>query len=265
MSNQPIAVDYHGQHLSAIDRNGQPWFTAEVVGKQLGYNDANYRRAAVNLYNRHQDEFSDDDTCVINLMTNPQGGNPNTRVFSLSGIVLLGFFANTEPAKRFRQWAKAELEARMRQRSEQPVAEASASSNQITIDKDLYIKLLEAKLELAPKASTAETPVALASSNGRSRAARRRALKQAGAIPAIGWSNNSARHTDDSPLLEIPERQQDTKHRNRRKGASVSQVEHDRIVLLHSRGWQRKYIAMHIGCDICTVREHLSFEQGGGQ
>ena len=258
-----ITVDYHGQHLSAIDRNGQPWFTAAAVGKQLGYNEANYRQAARNLYLRHRDEFSDADTGEIKLSS--PGGTQETRVFSLSGIVLLGFFANTGPAKRFRQWAKAELEARMRQRSEQPVAEASASSNQITIDKDLYIKLLEAKLELAPRAPTAETSVALASSNGRSRAARRRALKQAGAIPAIGWSNNSARHTDDSPLLEIPERQQDTKHRNRRRGASISQVEHDRIVLLHSKGWQRKYIAMHIGCDICTVREHLSFEQGGGR
>ena len=112
MSKQPITVDYHGQQLTAIDRKGQPWFTADTLGRCLGYNDSNYRKATLNLYNRHSDEFSEADTFVINLMTKSRG-NPSTRIFSLSGAIKLATFASTSFGKQFRQWAWAELEARM--------------------------------------------------------------------------------------------------------------------------------------------------------
>ena len=137
MSNQSITVDYHGQQLTAIDRNGQPWFTAAVVGRELGYTKANARIGVANLYNRHRDEFSDSDTGVIKLITNPLGGNPSTRIFSLSGIMLLGFFSNTDRAKQFRQWAKTELEMRMR----------SGPSNQLDAIANLQAELMRARPE----------------------------------------------------------------------------------------------------------------------
>ena len=85
-----------------MEVNGEPWFTADVVGKGLGYAQQQARKSVGYLYQRFSDEFRGNDTCVINLMT--QGQRRVTRVFSLSGIVLLGFFANTEPAKKFRQF-----------------------------------------------------------------------------------------------------------------------------------------------------------------
>lgn len=46
---------------------------------------------------------------MLNLGTNPQGGNPNTRIFSQTGCILLAMFANTARAKDFRAWAKRVL------------------------------------------------------------------------------------------------------------------------------------------------------------
>lgn len=106
-----IQTDFHGQTLTILHHDGQQWLTAEQVGLALGYAEANARQGINNLYNRHSDEFTDQDTFVIKLMTNPLGGNPTTRIFSATGCQLLGFFANTTRAKAFRQWAKQVLAA----------------------------------------------------------------------------------------------------------------------------------------------------------
>lgn len=107
--NQPLSVqksDFFGTPIQIIDHNGQRWITAEQAGLALGYNEANARIGISNLYSRNKDEFTEADTFVINLITNPQGGNPNTRIFSATGCQLLGFFSNTKRAKDFRAWAK---------------------------------------------------------------------------------------------------------------------------------------------------------------
>ena len=107
MMQSLIQADFHGQALTIIDHAGQKWLTAEQVGLALGYAEANARTGVTNLYNRHVDEFTEQDTCAINLMA--QGQNRNTRIFSATGCQLLGFFANTTRAKAFRQWAKQVL------------------------------------------------------------------------------------------------------------------------------------------------------------
>lgn len=96
---------FNGVEYQITDYNGQYWLTAEQIGKALEYSEDNQRKAINNLYNRHNDEFTDEDTFVINLMTNPKGGNPTTRIFSKTGCIKLGFFANTPKAKQFRQWS----------------------------------------------------------------------------------------------------------------------------------------------------------------
>lgn len=102
-------LDFMGLALNIIDHNQQRWLTAEQVGLALGYEPSKARQGVNNLFKRHEDEFTDADTFVIKLMTNPQGGNPNTRIFSQSGCNLLSFFANTQRAKQFRAWAKQAL------------------------------------------------------------------------------------------------------------------------------------------------------------
>ena len=99
------ALTFRDTRLDVIDRNGQRWLTAEQIGLALGYAPDNARKGVIKLFNTHSDEFTEADTFVAVLATNSRG-NPNTRLFSSSGCILLGFFANTARAKEFRVWAK---------------------------------------------------------------------------------------------------------------------------------------------------------------
>lgn len=109
MTNHPQTIDFNGLEIEVIEHQGQLWLTADQVGICLGYAEDSARIAVVNLYNRNADEFTEIDTFVIKLMTNPQGGNPSTRIFSPTGCNKLGFFANTARAKEFRTWASRVL------------------------------------------------------------------------------------------------------------------------------------------------------------
>lgn len=111
MSQQLITAEFFGHPVSIIDHAGKRWLTAEQVGRCLGYDETNARTGIGKLYSRHADEFTEADTFVVKLTTNPLGGNPNTRIFSATGCIKLGFFANTAMAKQFRAWAAQTLEA----------------------------------------------------------------------------------------------------------------------------------------------------------
>ena len=96
------------QQIAIIDHNGQKWLTAEQLGLALGFTNNRARDGINNLYRRHADEFSEEDSVTIKLMAT-DGKNYDTRVFSLSGCNLISFFANTPRAKEFRTWAKVQL------------------------------------------------------------------------------------------------------------------------------------------------------------
>lgn len=104
-----IPAEFQGVKLNIIDHQGKRWLTAKQIGLALGYNEANANTGITNLYSRHADEFSEADTLTIKLMANPAGGNPNTRIFSDTGCILLCMFASTPRAKAFRLWAKETL------------------------------------------------------------------------------------------------------------------------------------------------------------
>ena len=123
-----ITADFNGTSVTIIERDGQRWLTADQIGLALGYNPANARAGLNNLYGRHTDEFSSADTCVIKLMT--QGQMRETRIFSATGCIKLGFFASTPKAKEFRTWA-SEVLAEHSSRAVQAVQE-SALSEQAT-------------------------------------------------------------------------------------------------------------------------------------
>jgi hypothetical protein len=103
------SAEFLGTPVSILDHAGRRWLTARDVGRCLGYAADRAGDAITTLYRRHEDEFGPDDTGTIKLMGNPQGGNPNTRIFSHSGCVLLAMCANTPRAKDFRAWAKRVL------------------------------------------------------------------------------------------------------------------------------------------------------------
>lgn len=100
-------TEFFGTPVRIIDHAGQRWLTAEEVGLCLGYTPGNARQGIGHLYRRHEDEFTEADTCEVNLAS--QGQSRAMRIFSATGCQLLGFFANTERAKQFRAWAKSVL------------------------------------------------------------------------------------------------------------------------------------------------------------
>lgn len=115
-----ITAEFFGAPVSIVDHAGKRWLTAEETGRCLGYAKANASQGVRNLYNRHADEFTDADTCQINLIW--QGQQREIRIFSGTGCRLLGFFANTPQAKKFRAWAAQTLEAVA------PIAEAAPAA-----------------------------------------------------------------------------------------------------------------------------------------
>lgn len=104
----PITAEFNGTPLTIIERDGHKWLTADQVGCALGYAEAITRISVMKLFSRHQDEFTELETCVVKLTTGCRG-EQNTRIFSATGCIKLGFFANTKRAKKFRAWASEVL------------------------------------------------------------------------------------------------------------------------------------------------------------
>lgn len=103
-NTQLTPAEFFGTPVSILDHEGRQWLAAEQAGLCLGYNPANARQGVLKIFERHQDEFTEEDTCVVKLTT--QGQARDIRIFSATGCNLLGFFTNTARAKDFRVWAK---------------------------------------------------------------------------------------------------------------------------------------------------------------
>lgn len=105
-------LSFNGIDFNVVQHSGQPHLTlAEVAralyGKEGGDQSdapfANGVRQLNTLYRRHSDEFRPDMTALVKVQT--PGGMQEVRIFSLRGCHLLGMFARTEVAKKFRCWA----------------------------------------------------------------------------------------------------------------------------------------------------------------
>lgn len=205
MAEQLIAAEFFGNPVSIVDHSGKRWLTAEQVGRCLGYSEENTRKGISKLFNTHADEFTETDTCVVNLATQNSSpetttnsrGNPNTRIFSASGCIKLGFFANTARAKQFRTWAAATLETVGAAPAALPSVEASlkmtrqkerialemfvaghdiaAIGKHIGVSRSTASLVLHGKYQFAPGAGTPECSPALIAAV----AARHLAIEQA--------------------------------------------------------------------------------------
>lgn len=105
--NHAISAEFHGTPISIVERDGQKWLTAEQAGLCLGYDESNARNRVTKIYERHADEFTDEDTYAVKMTAKGQGRT--LRIFSATGCIKLGFFANTVRAKDFRAWASKVL------------------------------------------------------------------------------------------------------------------------------------------------------------
>lgn len=94
--------------FTVVDLDGQPWLRGPEIANALGYERAD---AIARIHKRNADEFTQEMTDTVNLTVS---GNlqSSTRIFSLRGAYLLGMFASTPPAKRFRRWVLDVLEGK---------------------------------------------------------------------------------------------------------------------------------------------------------
>lgn len=93
------ALTFNDVTLSPITYQNSPWIRSVELARALGYSS---EKSVSNIYNRNQDEFSNDMSVVINLSTTD---NPApSRIFSLRGCHLVAMFARTPVAKAFRRW-----------------------------------------------------------------------------------------------------------------------------------------------------------------
>lgn len=126
--NAPIQ-QFNPTQIAIIDHNGSKWLAAEQLGLALGFSEKRARDGVNNLYNRHIDEFSEQDSVTIKLMAT-DGKAYNTRIFSHTGCNLLSFFANTPNAKQFRKWAARVLAGEIQPQSSQ-LADLAAQNSML--------------------------------------------------------------------------------------------------------------------------------------
>lgn len=81
-----------------IERDGEPWFTAEEIGRNLGY--ANPRDDVNRLYQKNKTELTLYSTTAKTAAVD--GKSREMRVFSEEGTYLLTMLARTPKAKEFR-------------------------------------------------------------------------------------------------------------------------------------------------------------------
>ncbi|WP_025244274.1 Bro-N domain-containing protein [Candidatus Sodalis pierantonius] len=108
--------------LETITHNGQFWFTSAELAKALEYSDA---KSVSIIYSRNKDEFTEQMSLVINLITNGINSRLRekaVRIFSLRGAHLIAMFANTPIAKEFRKWVLDILDREVGQPVYQPEA-----------------------------------------------------------------------------------------------------------------------------------------------
>lgn len=94
--------EFEGTQLAVIEHRGEEWFTAEDIGKALGFKDR-YAEAIHKIYRRNKDEF--EGLSVHTKLVGTDGKRYEHRLFNAQAAVKFGFFAKTTRAKAFRHWA----------------------------------------------------------------------------------------------------------------------------------------------------------------
>lgn len=105
-----LPLVFESTTFEVITRNDQPWLKAADLARALGYSRSD---KITRLFERNSCEFTDSMTAVVETPTLGLSGNlvTQTRIFSLRGAHLLGMFARTAIAAKFRKWVLDVLEA----------------------------------------------------------------------------------------------------------------------------------------------------------
>lgn len=110
-----LAVFDKGKELQFIEENGEILFTAEEVGRHLGY--GNPAEAINRLYQRNKSELKH--YAVSVKLTGTDGKSYERRAFSEEGVYILSMLARTNEAKKFRARVALLLRRLRRERAAQ--------------------------------------------------------------------------------------------------------------------------------------------------
>ncbi|TEB10016.1 BRO family protein [Pelotomaculum propionicicum] len=97
MSDELLPVLAQDGELTVVSVDGQPVVTARALARALGYADD---RSVLRIFNRNKDSFTERDSFVVdmrgvvNLTTNPQGGDPHIRLFTKRGALKICMKSN---------------------------------------------------------------------------------------------------------------------------------------------------------------------------
>lgn len=92
-----LAVSDNGLELNYVEKDGEILFTAEEIGKQLGYGDP--AKAVSNLFNRNRNELK---LYSSILKVRDSNQSSDLRVFTEEGVYIISMLARTNEAKKFR-------------------------------------------------------------------------------------------------------------------------------------------------------------------
>lgn len=106
-----------GPALDYIEQDGQVLFTAEEVGRHLGY--ANPAISVNKLFRQNENELKHYSTCTKTVQVD--GKLRETRAFTEEGVYILSMLARTNEAKRFRARVALLLRRVRREREERMI------------------------------------------------------------------------------------------------------------------------------------------------
>lgn len=150
-----LAVFDKGKELNFIEENGEILFTAEEVGRHLGY--GNPAEAINRLYQRNQSELKH--YAVSVKLTGTDGKSYERRAFSEEGVYILSMLARTNEAKKFRARVALLLRRLRRERAAQALelarqagyAQGLDEARALPAARKLRAEAAEAVLTLHPK------------------------------------------------------------------------------------------------------------------
>lgn len=93
-------VKFNSQDIELINYNGQLYMAGAQIGRALEYEDA--AKAVHNIFTNHKEEFGEDMSLTLKIRVN--GINRLSRIFNREGAWLIGMFARTPKAAKFRKW-----------------------------------------------------------------------------------------------------------------------------------------------------------------
>ncbi|MDI6752810.1 MAG: Bro-N domain-containing protein [Thermodesulfobacteriota bacterium] len=96
--------EFEGMQLAVIEQDGEEWFSAEDIGKALGFSEP--RKNVLKIYERNRDEF-EGLRRVVNLTTWLKSGGKlpyRFTTFNPQGAYLLAILARTPKSKALRRW-----------------------------------------------------------------------------------------------------------------------------------------------------------------